>query len=172
MNEISDKANSMLEEIQQKFDFLNEYSGNNINDDLARAIKNDIDVLDSTSEIEFIKNRLKTKCIDNQLLKCDQNTLQKSICTNIAYTFFSIEKYRDITLTRLINLLQATNLKGLNVGYLVVQTRRKNNMREWISANFIMNNEIACPVFKTRSYYWEKQDHLQYVLNYFNTYCK
>ncbi len=31
MNEISDKANSMLEEIQQKFDFLNEYSGNNIN---------------------------------------------------------------------------------------------------------------------------------------------
>jgi len=93
--------------------------------------------------------------------------LQKSICTRIVYAILSIEQYRDILLAKLVNLLQGTSLKVLNEGYLITQANRKNALKMWINDKFINNIKIACPVFKTRIYYWEKKEYLQYVLNFF-----
>ena len=63
------------------------------NDASASTIKLDIDILGGSQETEDLKKGFESMCIDSHLLKCDQNTLQKSICINIAYLIFSIEKY-------------------------------------------------------------------------------
>ena len=135
MDEVS-HAESLFVELKEKYDFADTFSGNDINDDTADAIRQAIDVLVVTRVTEKIKKGFESICIDTHLMKCDQKPLQKSICTRIAYTIFSIEKYRDITVMKLINLLQATSLKGLNEAYLITQGNQKKALKQWISDNF------------------------------------
>jgi hypothetical protein len=159
MVEISSNAEPLLEKL--------DYLGFVIKNVSANEIQQNIDVLGATEEIQIMKKAFESKCIDSHVMKCDQNTLQKSICTKTAYIIFSTEKFLDTTLLKLINLLQTTDLKSLNENYLITQVNRRNDLKEWISKNLISNKDIACPVFKRRTYYWGKPEYFQDTLDFF-----
>ena len=168
MLDLADDAAAMLVAINEKFHYIEVFDQGDMTGELAGEIKADVGVLQDTTAIEKIRKAFERMCIDKQFLKCDQNMLEKNICTKIAYSYFSIEKYRDIVITDMINLLQpVTDLSKIAEAYLAVQSDRRSSMKNWISAKLVDNNEIACPLFKTRAYYWEKSEYLQYVLDYF-----
>ena len=54
----------------------------------------------------------------------------------------------------------------ITIRYLKVQEQRKQIIKQWISKVFV--KEVACPVFKTETQYWEKQEHMNDVLDYFD----
>ena len=165
---ISSKAKSVLVEIFEKFTFLKSVDNTDVQDHEADAINQQIAVMATSSEVAEVRHSFEELCVNanNQLInQCTRNILKKKFCTMIAYSYFSIEKYRDMTLIGLVSLLQKTKYSSLNPRYLKVQNQRKQDIKKWISKVFV--KEVACPVFKTETQYWEKQEHMNDVLDYF-----
>ena len=155
-------------EIFEKFTFLKSGENTHVQDHEADAINQQIAVMATSSEVAGVRHSFEELCVNanNQLInQCTRNILKKKFCTMIAYSYFSIEKYRDMTLIGLVSLLQKTKYSSLNPRYLEVQNLRKQNIMKWISKVFV--KEVACPVFKTETQYWEKQEHMNDVLDYF-----
>ena len=165
IGEVFGRAKAVLEEIQEKYTFLNAYHGQNVDDNVANAIRDELEVLKS-KDIAFLRSNFKEICINTEFMKCKKLVIPKNMCTKILYTYFSIKQFQDITMLGLINLLENTNLKHLNKGYLEVYQLRKDKFEDWIFQELVNNTNIACPMFKTRTYYWQSQEYLLGVLGY------
>ena len=155
----------VLEEIKTKHIFLDSFHGKNINENLAISISIQLNVLES-KEIVFLKEEIKRICLNTELMKCKKIVLPKKMCTNILYTYFTIKQFQDITILALINLLVNTDQKQSIEGYLDVYHDRKEKFEKWVFQEMVSNTKIACPLFKTRPYYWQSQKHLLGVLGY------
>ena len=158
-------AESLLQELEEKLTFLQVVDNTHVDDHIADAIDRRINTMGRTYEVNRIKNNFDRFCVNNQLrAQCKQTTLQKNLCYGVLYTYIAIEKYRHTTLIGLINLLEATNYRDINVGYLEVQNLRKNEMIEWTSHIF-EHEETSCPMFFTETHYWGNTEAMEIAFN-------
>ena len=166
MVEISIDAESLLAEIEEKLYFLQADDNTNVDDHIADAIDRRINTMGRTYEVNRIKNNFETYCVDNQIRsQCKQTPLQKSLCFGIAYAYFSIEKNRHTTLLGLINLLQGTSYRNINVRYLEVIGLRTSELIDWTSDIF-QDKDIVCPMFYMETHLWLDDNHMDMTYNY------
>ena len=86
-----------------------------------------------------------------------------------------MEKFRDITLMQVLVIMERTPLKRLNDGYLILQEKRKSNIRQFVDT-FLINMEdlsvknIYCALFgPLKNSYdspWESETTKQSVEDY------
>ena len=166
MVEISIDAESILAEIEEKLYFLQADDNTNVDDHIADAIDRRINTMGRTYEVNRIKNNFEAFCVNNQLRsQCKQTALQKSLCFGIAYAYFSIEKNRHTTLLGLINLLQGTVYRNINVRYLEVIELRTTELIDWTSDIF-QDKDIVCPMFYMETHLWLDDDHMAMTYNH------
>ena len=121
MKEIASKAKSVSEEIYEKLTFLLSGVNTDVQDHEADTINQQLGVMETSNKVSEIRYSFEELCVNtnNQLInQCTRNNiLEKKFCTMIAYSYFSMEKYRDMTLIGLVNLLEKTSYKSLNQRY-------------------------------------------------------
>ena len=78
---------------------------------------------------------------------------KNSVCALLLETYFSIEKFRDITLSQLIVILERSPLKNLVSGYLIIMDNRKTAMETFVYEYLLReedpeNTDMFCPLFQ------------------------
>ena len=155
-------ASALLEEISERLTFVQGFV--DLNDDEAGKIHDIVAILDNTQEVASFRLFIKNKCLP-ELIRCDKNDL-KGTCLFMIYTLVTIEKQRDITLLIIINILQSTNLRKLNEGYLRVKARRKETNKIWLE-EILLDKRVGCIVTNQwHSYEWKPKSAEDEVLDF------
>ena len=143
--------------MSEKLTFVGAFSEGVAYVDVANRVANDIDVLGQTKDASELRTMIKESCVP-RLTSCKCEF--KETCLILIHTLVTIEKYRDITMTNLINILQSTSLRQTNKGYLVVQNNRRNKLKSWIDTTLLSNEKIACTISYHRdTQYWPSKEH-------------
>ena len=101
----------------------------------------------------------------------------RKLCALLLETYFSIEKFRDITISQLVVILERSPLKDLVSGYIVIMEDRKTSMREFVNEYLVEaedpeNRPLFCPLFQSCqiSYYkycpWSSDTQRQGIQDY------
>ena len=157
-------ASSLLEEISERFTFIQGFGSVDLNDNEAGKINDIVDILDNTQEVARIRLFIKQKCLP-ELIRCDNHDM-KVPCLLMIYTLVTIEKQRDITLLTIINILQSTNFRNLNAGYLRVQAKRKEINKKWLR-DVLLDQRVGCIITNQwLSNSWKPQSAQDEVLDF------
>ena len=165
--EFKTEAVGLLDEIGEKLGFIETFIDGVDNDNVANSVRDEIDVLGQTKETSKLRSMIKETCVP-QLTSCKDKEVKKT-CLFLIHTVVTIEKYRYITVTNLINMLQSTNLRQLNGGYLKVQKRRKTKIKSWIDTTLLSDPTMSCIIsYKMLTQYWTSKEQLEIVdfINY------
>ena len=164
-DEVSNEATGLMEDTLEKLCFIESFMNGIDNDFVATQVSNDISVMGKTDKISKLRAMIEQSC-KPQLISCDEDSF-KQTCLFLIYSLVIIEKYRNIALLNLINVLQPTNLKQLNEGYLNIQKQRKETLRLWILSTLMSDEEIACIIsYKRKPKSWSSKTHQKEVVDF------
>ena len=92
-----------------------------------------------------------------------QLTLAVQTCTLLLKAYLEIEFFRDVTITQLITVMEKTDLKELNQGYLKIIEERKKERSNFIEQFVIPTNQpekgdVFCPFFMDCASKWRLEN--------------
>ena len=115
----------------------------------------DIRFILETDEILEIKENLENACFDTGLMKVNQTLLRNQFCTDLLYTYISLNQLRDLILASFVNkAYRSEELRGLALYVLDVNKRRKADLKKWLEDKIVENDSLSCPLFITRKHFW------------------
>ena len=162
--EINADVAGLLDEISEKMYFLQSFGGVVNGDAVADSIRDEINVLGKTHEVSKLQNFIRQRCLP-ELNSCSTHDLKGS-CLFLISTLTTIEKYRDVTLLNLINLLEPTTLRQLNKGYLKVHEQRKHQIKSWLNDNILGSNVRCILINKWQSNHWKSNSDSKRIINF------
>ena len=143
-------------------------------EDLAREIKNEIQVFQHSTDIATFRLTFNTFC-DEMFTAYgvyDVNTdLQERdyTCIYLAYTYVMIQSTAKSVMTSMINKLESSGssyLTDLNAGFLAVQEYQLDVDKTWLWSLFEDKGAFICAAFRYDSSMWTETDEKDYALMY------
>lgn len=150
LREMKTDGLALLEMIQEKYDYILPHANSELTVDQALDLDQHGDVLGSTYEAARIKYAFSDRCpevFDADKIPSDTDVKTRQLCSLLLETHLEIEKFRDITLAQLIVILDKTELKTLNEGYLLAMLDRKEKVKTFIETYIIQGNDLFCHLF-------------------------
>ena len=140
--------------------------------EIASEIRDEINVFQHGADIAELRLTFEEKCTEGSdrfkdVLAYGDNKdrVQDENCVFIPYVYLTIEKMRKTILTRMINLIAATELRVLAGGYLKIQEERDNRVNKWIQDVF-RNEDFVCAAFHFDRSLWKSDVYIKEVLDY------
>ena len=174
VEDASRTAVGLLDEITDKFTFMNILKKQNINhEDFVEMILDIIGIFEDSAEISKLRGTFNAKCIKPFGEKYDKvnGKAIKTTCVLILHSYITIEKYRDIIMGKLADVVKKAELlettdtsKRVELSQLIealtsVQVRRKSNLVNWIKTVPLKESLIKCSIFKLENDLWPGQQH-------------
>jgi len=162
IEDISIQALGLLDETSNKMIFVQSFD-NDINDDVAEKIHDALNVLETKDDAE-LRHFIEKRCLP-ELSSCLNNDLKKT-CIFMIETMMTIEKYKEMTVTVLINILQRTKLRELNKGYLQTEKSNKEALKSWME-RILLDKRVGCLLLNFwQADQWTKDEQQINILNY------
>lgn len=164
---------ALLDEITDKFTFTSVLKEESINhQEFVNLILQIIGIFEDSSSISKVRSTFTSKCDKPFKEEYNEKGLPlKRTCVLIFYSYITTEKYRDIIMGKLIDLVKKSEVKQDDIekkselsqliGALTsVQGRRKSNLINWIKTVPLSDDKryIPCQMFKIEAdQLWEGQ---------------
>ena len=156
LRETKTDALALLDQIKEQYDYILPQANVILTEAEALDLDQHVSSMASTFHSARAKHAFIDRCPDAFLENdnTDDAVNTRKLCALLLETYFSIEKFRDITLTQLIVILEGSPLKNLVSGYLIVLDDRKTAMKKFVS-NYLINEEdpediaLFCPLFQS-----------------------
>ena len=137
----------MLEDVIQKYIFITSIDRDTINEKNIKAIMDEVQVLETTKDANYLRQIILNVC-PKHLGGCDKSSYFKKTCWFLTHVSITIEMYRDIAVTKLVNLLEGKETYGnFNPGYLAIQNRRRIKTKNWFTNLLVRDKKVACILF-------------------------
>lgn len=163
----------LLDEITDKFSFISFLKEENINhQEFVDLVLQIIGIFEDSSSISKVRSTFTSKC-DKPFKEeyTEKGRPIKRMCVLIMYSYITTEKYRDIIMGKVIDLVKKSEVKQDDIekkselsqliGALTsVQGRRKSNLINWIRTVPLAEDKkyIPCQMFKIeKEQLWEGQ---------------
>ena len=155
LRETKTDALALLDQIKEQYDYILPQANVILTEAEALDLDQHVSSMASTFHSARAKHAFTDRCPDAFLENdnTDDAVNTRKLCALLLETYFSIEKFRDITLTQLIIILESSPLKNLVSGYLMILDDRKTAMEKFVS-NYLINKEspediaLFCPLFQ------------------------
>ena len=143
-------------------------------EDLAREIKNEVQVFQHNTDITTFRLTFDEYCDDlfSKYGVYDTNTdleERDRSCLYLAYTYVMIEVSSKSVMTSMINKLTSSGaeyLSDLTTGFLKVQEYQLEVDRLWLWNIFQDKGEFICAAFRYDSSMWSDESEKEYALLY------
>ena len=140
--------------------------------EIASEIRDEINVFQHGADIAEIRLTFEEKCTEGSdrfkdVLAYGDNKdrIQDEQCVFIPYVYLTIEKMRKTILTRMINLIAATELRVLAEGYLKIQEERDARVNKW-AQDVLNQKDFICAAFHFDQSLWKSDLNRKEVTNY------
>ena len=155
LRETKTDALALLDQIKEQYDYILPQANVILTEAEALDLDQHVSSMASTFHSARAKHAFTDRCPDAFLENdnTDDAVNTRKLCALLLETYFSIEKFRDITLTQLIIILESSPLKNLVSGYLMILDDRKTAMEKFVS-NYLINKDnpediaLFCPLFQ------------------------
>ena len=166
LESVKAKGLGVLDALQSRYNFIAVYEGLGtcLDEEVVVEITDRVEYFMDQSDAASVKHAFDAHC--PELLSKREATDSQQICGFLLYTYLVIEEKRHEILTVMITLLANTEkYEPLTSGYLSVQSRQKETLKEWISKTFGVT-ETYCGLFVYHKDIWSgRQDQMQYAMD-------
>ena len=146
---------ALLDQVKEQYDYILPQANVILTGDEALDLDQHVSVMASTFHSARAKHAFTDRCPDvfSKNDNTDEAVNTRKLCALLLETYFSIEKFRDITLSQLIVILERSPLKNLVSGYLIIMDNRKTAMETFVSEYLLReedpeNTDMFCPLFQ------------------------
>ena len=161
LRETKTDALALLDQVKEQYDYILPQANVILNEAEALDLDQHVSVMASTFHSARAKHAFTDRCPDafnddeNPDLNEDENTHlnTRKLCALLLETYFTIEKFRDITLSQLVVILENSPLENLVSGYLIIMDDRKNAMKTFVNEYLVKEEDpestvLFCPLFQ------------------------
>ena len=174
LEEMTFLAQGVLATLSSKLLFLNSFRDEKMTEDLARDIKNEIQVFEHSTDITRLRLVFNSYCGDifqaygTYATNTDKQERDKA-CLFMLYVYVMLEMTGKSVLTGMITKLTASGtdyLTEMGYAFLKVQEYRTEATKTWLNNHFKDNSVLICAAFRYDSTMWESEQEKDYALIY------
>ena len=147
-------ALSLLNQVQEQYDYILPYANQVLSEAEALDLDQHVASMDSTFQASRVRYAFIERC--PQWFREDAYEMDftgeviwkaKKICALLLQAHTEVEKFREITLSQLIIILNKSPLKELTEGYLIINEDRKTDMKTFLSNYVSKDKNLLCHIF-------------------------
>ena len=166
LEEMSFLAEGVLATLSSKLTFVNAFRDAEVTEDLAREIKNEIQVFNHNTDITTFRLVFSSYC-DNIFAAygsygTNKDKEQKdNACLYMMYVYVMIETNSKSVVTSMISKLASSGAEYLDeIGnaFLEMQENRIDIAKTWLNEHFIDNSQLICAAFRHDNSIWDYSD--------------
>ena len=174
LEEMTFLAQGVLATLSSKLLFLNSFRDEEMTEDLARDIKNEIQVFEHSTDITSLRLVFNSYCGDifqaygTYETNTDKEERDKA-CLFMLYVYVMLEMTGKSVLTGMITKLTASGtdyLTEMGYAFLKVQEYRTEATKTWLNDHFLENRVLICAAFRYDSTMWNSEQEKDYALIY------
>ena len=155
LRETKTDALALLDQVKEQYDYILPQANVILTEAEALDLDQHVSVMASTFHAARAKHAFTDRCPDAFLEydNTDEAVNTRKLCALLLETYFSIEKFRDITLSQLVVILEKSPLRNLVSGYLMIMEDRKIVMKTFVNEYLVRgedpeNTALFCPLFQ------------------------
>ena len=155
LRETKTDALALLDQVKEQYDYILPHANVILTEAEALDLDQHVSSMASTFHSARAKHAFTDRCPDvfSKNDNTDEAVNTRKLCALLLETYFSIEKFRDITLSQLIAILERSPLKNLVSGYLIIMDNRKTAMETFVYEYLLReedpeNTDMFCPLFQ------------------------
>ena len=155
LRETKTDALALLDQIKEQYDYILPQANVILTEAEALDLDQHVSSMASTFHSARAKHAFTDRCPDAFLEydNTDEAVNTRKLCALLLETYFSIEKFRDITLSQLVVILEKSPLRNLVSGYLMIMEDRKIVMKTFVNEYLVRgedpeNTALFCPLFQ------------------------
>ena len=143
LRETKTDALALLDQVKEQYDYILPQGNAVLTEAEALDLDQHVSAMASTFHAARAKHAFTDRCPDAFLKNnsTDEAVNTRKLCALLLETYFSIEKFRDITLSQLVVILEKSPLKNLVSGYLMIMEDRKTAMKTFVNEYLVTEEE-------------------------------